>query len=48
MLARAARAETVNEHQDEAEWNVAEWRGKLLVDLNGAKIGKLQDSLRRR
>jgi hypothetical protein len=43
MLARAARAETVNEHQDEAEWNVAEWRGKLLVDLNGAKIGKLQD-----
>jgi hypothetical protein len=43
ILARAARAETVNEHQAEAEWNVAEWRGKLLVDLNGAKIGKLQD-----
>lgn len=33
----------MNEHQAEAKWNVAEWRGKRLVNLNGAKIGKLQD-----
>ena len=26
-----------------ARWNVAEWRGKMLVDRNGEKIGKLQD-----
>jgi len=32
----------MTEHQ-EAEWNVAEWHGKLLVDFNGDKIGKLQD-----
>jgi sporulation protein YlmC with PRC-barrel domain len=29
--------------QPNAEWNVAEWHGKLLVDSSGAKIGKLQD-----
>ncbi|MDA8071576.1 MAG: PRC-barrel domain-containing protein [Actinomycetota bacterium] len=28
---------------DEAQWNVAEWHGKMLVDCNGEKIGKLQD-----
>jgi sporulation protein YlmC with PRC-barrel domain len=33
----------VNEHQEETEWNLAEWQGKLLVDLNGEKIGKLQE-----
>jgi sporulation protein YlmC with PRC-barrel domain len=33
----------MNEQQQDAEWNVAEWHGKLLVDLNGEKIGKLQD-----
>src|ERR1700754_4437880 len=26
-----------------AKWNVADWHGKLLIDLNGEKIGKLQD-----
>jgi uncharacterized protein YrrD len=26
-----------------AQWNVAEWHGKMLVDRNGDKIGKLQD-----
>ena len=24
-------------------WNVAEWHGKMLVDRNGEKIGKLED-----
>jgi sporulation protein YlmC with PRC-barrel domain len=33
----------MTEHQEAAEWNVAEWHGKLLVDLYGEKIGKLQD-----
>jgi uncharacterized protein YrrD len=27
----------------EAQWNVADWHGKMLIDLNGEKIGKLQD-----
>ena len=25
------------------QWRVTEWHGKMLVDLNGEKIGKLQD-----
>jgi hypothetical protein len=29
--------------QGAAEWNVAEWHGKMLIDRNGEKIGKLQD-----
>jgi len=33
----------MGEHQAESGWNVAEWRGKLLVDRDGEKIGKLQD-----
>jgi sporulation protein YlmC with PRC-barrel domain len=33
----------VTEHQRDAQWNVAEWHGKTLVDRNGEKIGKLQD-----
>jgi sporulation protein YlmC with PRC-barrel domain len=33
----------MNEPQHEAEWNVAEWHGKTLIDVNGEKIGKLQD-----
>ncbi|HXN39785.1 MAG TPA: PRC-barrel domain-containing protein [Solirubrobacteraceae bacterium] len=32
----------MTEHQD-AEWNVAAWHGKMLVDRDGEKIGKLQD-----
>ena len=31
------------EQQDEAHWNLADWRGKMLVDRDGEKIGKLQD-----
>jgi sporulation protein YlmC with PRC-barrel domain len=31
------------EDQEDATWNVAEWHGKLLVDRDGEKIGKLQD-----
>ncbi len=33
----------MTEHQDQAKWSVAEWHGKMLVDCNGDKIGKLQD-----
>ena len=36
-------ARTVTEHQENANWNVAEWHGKVLVDRDGEKIGKLQD-----
>ena len=34
---------TMTEHQAPANWNVAEWHGKMLVDSDGQKIGKLQD-----
>jgi hypothetical protein len=33
----------MNEGQQGAEWNIADWHGKLLVDLEGEKIGKLED-----
>ncbi len=33
----------MNEDQDKAKWSAAEWHGKMLVDRNGEKIGKLQD-----
>jgi sporulation protein YlmC with PRC-barrel domain len=33
----------MTDHQREAEWNVADWHGKMLVDCNGDAIGKLQD-----
>jgi sporulation protein YlmC with PRC-barrel domain len=29
--------------QGPSQWNVAEWHGKMLVDRNGEKIGKLRD-----
>jgi hypothetical protein len=29
--------------QSDASWSAAEWRGKLLVDSRGDKIGKLQE-----
>ena len=32
-----------SEHQQEAKWNVAEWHGRMLIDRDGEKIGKLQD-----
>jgi uncharacterized protein YrrD len=31
------------EDQPRAEWNVAEWQGKTLIDRDGEKIGKLQE-----
>ena len=33
----------MTDDQGQAKWNVAEWHGKMLVDCNGEKIGKLQD-----
>jgi PRC-barrel domain len=33
----------VSENQDEVELNVADWHGKLLVDVDGERIGKLED-----
>jgi uncharacterized protein YrrD len=32
-----------SEHQEEAKWNIAEWHGRMLIDRDGEKIGKLQD-----
>jgi PRC-barrel domain len=32
----------MTEHQQQSEWNVAEWHVKTLVDRDGEKIGKLQ------
>jgi sporulation protein YlmC with PRC-barrel domain len=33
----------VSEDQGEAAFNVTDWHGKRLVDVNGEKIGKLED-----
>jgi uncharacterized protein YrrD len=33
----------MSEDQEKATWNVAEWHGKMLIDRDGEKIGKLQD-----
>lgn len=33
----------MSDAQDGTVWNVAEWHGKMLLDQNGEKIGKLQD-----
>lgn len=33
----------MTDDQSWARWDVAEWHGKMLVDRNGEKIGKLQD-----
>jgi uncharacterized protein YrrD len=37
------READMTDAQGQAQWNVAEWHGKMLVDRNGEKIGKLQD-----
>jgi sporulation protein YlmC with PRC-barrel domain len=37
-----AEADVTGE-QDDAKWSVAEWHGRMLVDRDGEKIGKLQD-----
>jgi sporulation protein YlmC with PRC-barrel domain len=36
-------ADMTNAAQGEAQWNVAEWHGKMLLDRDGENIGKLQD-----
>ena len=33
----------MNEDQDDAAFNVVDWHGKVLVDIAGEKIGKLED-----
>ena len=33
----------MSEDQGQATWTAAEWHGKMLIDRNGEKIGKLQD-----
>jgi sporulation protein YlmC with PRC-barrel domain len=33
----------MTEDQSDSEWNLAEWHGKMLIDRDGEKIGKLQD-----
>ena len=33
----------MTEDQDQAKWSAADWHGKMLVDHNREKIGKLQD-----
>ena len=33
----------VTDAQGDAQWNVAEWHGKMLFDRNGERIGKLED-----
>jgi uncharacterized protein YrrD len=33
----------MTDSQGPAQWNVAEWHGKVLIDRNGEKIGKLED-----
>src|SRR5580704_17941572 len=34
---------STDDQQPSAEFNVAEWHGKMLIDSDGEKIGKLQD-----
>jgi sporulation protein YlmC with PRC-barrel domain len=33
----------MSDDQQAAEWNVADWHGKTLLDAEGEKIGKLED-----
>ena len=33
----------MSDDQERPRWNVADWHGKMLLDRNGEKIGKLQD-----
>jgi sporulation protein YlmC with PRC-barrel domain len=33
----------MTEDPGQAQYNVTEWRGKMLIDIDGEKIGKLQD-----
>jgi sporulation protein YlmC with PRC-barrel domain len=33
----------MTDEQAEAKYNVAQWQGKMILDRNGEKVGKLQD-----
>ena len=33
----------MTEQQEPAKWNVADWHGQRIVDIDGEKIGKLED-----
>jgi sporulation protein YlmC with PRC-barrel domain len=33
----------MTEYQQQADGNISEWHGKMLIDRDGEKIGKLQD-----
>lgn len=33
----------MTEHEDQTKWSVAQWHGRMMVDRDGEKIGKLQD-----
>ena len=33
----------MSNQQGQDQWSVADWHGKMLLDRNGEKIGKLQD-----
>jgi len=33
----------MSDYQEDAKWNVADWHGKVLVDRDSEKIGKLED-----
>src|ERR1700684_3630572 len=33
----------MSDEQQVPEWNAAEWHGRTIVDLDGEKIGKLED-----
>lgn len=33
----------MTENQEPARWTAAEWHGKMILDRDGQKIGKLQD-----
>ena len=37
------RRSHMTDESTEAKWSVAEWHGKMLLDRDGEKIGKLQD-----
>jgi len=40
---RTPREAAVSPDPGQARWSAAEWHGKMLIDSNGEKIGKLQD-----
>jgi len=37
------RLRTMSEHQRDSEWSIADWHGKMLIDRDGDRIGRLQD-----